>query len=245
MNSMCVVNKEKKIIILTGAYKNIGAMLLKTLVSYYTVWPVCRTREQAEELERLFSNYDLRCFFGDLCDQFVIDELDKASRSVSLHALIHCVGPVRYSDEAVPAWNSWSELYEANMKSSVNLLRVLAPRMKSGRIIFFGFSGNGTSTSFKQIAAYAAAKEAIVVLARSAAREYAETGTTVNVVAPGVFKMSNGEVPFKGAELLKRIPMARFGESEDITGVVKWILGPGSAYVTGQIIKVSGGLHIS
>jgi len=241
---MCLVEKEKKVVVLTGAYRNIGAMLIKELVNDYVVWPVCRTIKQAGEINDLYCKSDQSCFHGDLRDMNTIDKLAGALQSVPLHGLIHCVGPIEYSDEGVPDWDSWTDMYEANMKSAVNLVRLVGPGMKSGRIILFGFSGNDTASGFKQIAAYAAAKESIAVLARSAALEYALSGTTVNVIAPGVFKTDIGKIPQKGAELMQKIPLRRFGESDDISGVVKWILGPGSAYVTGQIIKVSGGLHI-
>ena len=238
---------SRKVVILTGAYRGIGAILLKELVREYTVWPVCRTMEQTSILKQSLgvTSEDMCWFHGDLCQRTVIDDLKNASKSIEIHALIHCPGPIEYSAEAIPVWDSWRDMYELNMKAAVNLIRTLGPGMTGGRIILFGFSGNSLAKGYEQIAAYAAAKEALIVLARSAARELASSQTTVNVVAPGVFKTDTGKIPNEGVRLLQKIPFARFGEDKDISGVVEWILGSGSGYVTGQIIKVSGGLHIS
>lgn len=240
---------HSKIIILTGAFRGIGNVLFKHLGTSWTVWPICRTAEQTEQLRRSL-NYtasDTRWFHGDLRDPATTGKIADECRihNVKPYGIIHCSGPIHYSTRSIPAWNVWEDQFRDNISGAVHLIRMLPEIMDTGRIILFGFSGVDTRRGFKTISAYAAAKNAIAVIARSAAKALGPDGITVNVVSPGVFLTETGQVPSRGMDMLQSIPLARFGESPDICGVIDWLLSPGSGYVTGQVIKVSGGLHIS
>ncbi len=223
-------------------------MIFHHLTSSHTVWPVCRTPEQSEQLFRSLKQTStlMHGFHGDLrnaeSSQKIADECRR--QSISPYGIIHCAGPIHYSTQPIPDWNIWAEQYHDNVSSAVHLINILSDVMSTGRIILFGFSGLDTPRGFKTIAAYAAAKNAIAVLGRSAAKAFASRGLTVNIVSPGVFLTEAGQIPVRGKEMLPLIPMGRFGENSDICGVVDWLLSPASDYVTGQVIKVSGGLHI-
>ena len=238
-----------KIVLVTGAYRGIGKILVDYLAPAWNVWPVYRTAWQAAQLHNL--TQETSCishwFHGDLRNTGTIRTIKRACtrQEGSIHALIHCPGPIIYSPQVISRWSTWESMFRDNMQSSVNLIRELGGSIHSGRIILFGFSGLDTRAGYKTIAAYAAAKEALASLARSAAKMLASQQTTLNVIAPGVFLDDNGEVPSHGARMLPAIPLGRYGGPGDITGVVEWLISEQSQYVTGQVIKGSGGLHIS
>jgi NAD(P)-dependent dehydrogenase (short-subunit alcohol dehydrogenase family) len=91
-------------------------------------------------------------------------------------------------------------------------------------------------------AAYTAAKGGIVGLTRTFSREFAPR-ILVNAIAPGLIetRMTAGLRASAGEQRLSEIPLGRFGQPEDIAGVVRFLCGPDSSYVTGQLITVDGG----
>jgi 3-oxoacyl-[acyl-carrier protein] reductase len=94
---------------------------------------------------------------------------------------------------------------------------------------------------------YAAAKAGIIGLTKSWAREYASRGLTVNAVSPGVIAtdMTASEMPdTRKDEILRAIPLGRFGTPDDVAHAVVFLAGPKAAYITGQVVRVNGGLFM-
>jgi len=85
----------------------------------------------------------------------------------------------------------------------------------------------------------------VIGLTKTLAKEYASRGITVNAVSPGFIEtdMTASELPPARREsLLKEIPLGRVGAPEDVAAAVAYLAGPGGAYVTGQVLRVNGGL---
>jgi 3-oxoacyl-[acyl-carrier protein] reductase len=102
-----------------------------------------------------------------------------------------------------------------------------------------GEMGNGGQ------AAYAASKAGMIGLTMSLARELASRGVTCNAVAPGFIEtdMTAEHLPeAQRAKLLEQIPLGRIGRAEDVAGAVAFLAGPEAAYVTGQVLRVNGGM---
>jgi len=114
---------------------------------------------------------------------------------------------------------------------------------EAGRIInITSITGEGGSAGQ---APYAAAKAGIIGLTKTLAKEYASRGVTVNAVSPGYIDtdMTATELPAeRRAQLLKDIPLGRVGKPEDVAAAVAYLAGPGGGYVTGQVLRVNGGL---
>jgi 3-oxoacyl-[acyl-carrier protein] reductase len=91
---------------------------------------------------------------------------------------------------------------------------------------------------------YAAAKAGLVGLAKSTARELGTRNITVNVVAPGFIETAmTDELPEAARDVvIKRIPAERFGTPEDIAGAVLFLCSDYAGYITGEVIRVDGGL---
>jgi NAD(P)-dependent dehydrogenase (short-subunit alcohol dehydrogenase family) len=95
------------------------------------------------------------------------------------------------------------------------------------------------------VAAYSAAKTAIVSLTRTLACEWAKDGIRVNAIAPGVFPTELNRSTImgtpRGQELLMRTPMGRFGQPEELVGTAVLLASDGASFLTGQCIGVDGG----
>lgn len=137
-------------------------------------------------------------------------------------------------------------LFQVNVKGSLACARASVRSMmraKTGRIIFMssvvGEMGNVGQT------AYAASKAALIGAARSIAREYASRNITVNVVAPGFIDtdMTHTMTDAMKEQLVKIIPLGRTGTAKDIAAATLYLASDEAAYVTGQVIRVNGGMH--
>lgn len=94
---------------------------------------------------------------------------------------------------------------------------------------------------------YSAAKAGIIGITKSWAREYASRGMTVNAVSPGIIATDMTAIEMaedRRAELLKTIPIGRTGTAEEVAHAVVFLSGPKSSYITGQVVRVNGGLFM-
>lgn len=117
-------------------------------------------------------------------------------------------------------------------------------RVRAGRIIFIssvvGETGNAGQT------AYAATKAALLGITRSLAREYASRKITVNAVTPGYIEtdMTSELTNQQRATMLSAVPLARAGTPEDVAAAVTFLASEEAAYVTGQVLRVNGGMYM-
>jgi 3-oxoacyl-[acyl-carrier protein] reductase len=138
-------------------------------------------------------------------------------------------------------------LFDTNVKGAVTCARVAMKSMmrsKAGRIVFMssviGEMGNAGQT------AYAITKAALLGATKSIAREYASRNVTVNAVAPGFIDTemtSSMNEEMKGA-VLKMIPLGRTGTAREIAAAVCYLASDEAAYVTGQVLRVNGGMYV-
>lgn len=137
----------------------------------------------------------------------------------------------------------FSDVLDTNLKGAFHMIRYCAPlfiRARSGRIINIssvsGLMGNAGQAN------YAASKAGLVGLTKSVARELAPRGITCNAIAPGFIEtdMTRG-IDREGA-FASSIPLGRLGKPEDIAEAACFLAGAGGSYITGEVLRVDGGL---
>ena len=143
----------------------------------------------------------------------------------------------------------WKRAIDVNLNGTFHCcrsaLRAIMKAKDTGRIINIT-SITGETGSAGQ-APYVAAKAGVIGLTKTLAREYASRGVTVNAVSPGYIDtdMTASELPEdRRVELLKTIPLGRVGKPEDVAAAVAYLAGPAASYVTGQVLRVNGGLFM-
>ena len=140
----------------------------------------------------------------------------------------------------------WDAVIDTNLKGPFLCARVVGPRMVKrgwGRVINLG-SVLGV-IALPGRAPYASSKAGIINLTRVLALEWAGTGVTANAICPGAFATEMNrqllEDPAKYQEFVKRIPMGRWGELDELASAVVYLASPGASYVTGSALFVDGG----
>jgi 3-oxoacyl-[acyl-carrier protein] reductase len=138
-------------------------------------------------------------------------------------------------------------LFQVNVKGALACARAAMKSMmraKAGRIVFMssvvGEMGNVGQT------AYAASKAALIGAAKSIGREYASRNITVNVVAPGFIDtdMTSNMTDAMKDHLNKIIPLARTGTAREVAAACAFLASDEAAYVTGQVLRVNGGMYV-
>ncbi len=141
----------------------------------------------------------------------------------------------------------WDAVLSVNLKGPFLCIQKVARVMmkqRAGRIIniasISGVIGNAGQAN------YAAAKAGIIGLTKTAAKEYAARGVTVNAVAPGYIETDmTANLPEKVRDLmLAQIPLGRAGQPDDVAAAATFLASQAAAYITGQVIHVSGGMYI-
>lgn len=134
---------------------------------------------------------------------------------------------------------------DTNLKGAFNMIRACYSgfiRKKSGRIINIssvsGIMGNAGQAN------YSVSKAGVIGLTKSVARELASRGITCNAVAPGFIQTDMTENLGDNNPLLNSIPLGRMGKPEDIAAAVAFLASDSAAYITGEVLKVDGGLAI-
>jgi 3-oxoacyl-[acyl-carrier protein] reductase len=163
----------------------------------------------------------------------------------AIHILVNNAGvsadmlTMRLSEE------EWDRVLDTDLKGAfLTTKAALRPmiRQRWGRIIniasVVGFTGNAGQSS------YAAAKAGLIGFTKSVAREVATRSITVNVVAPGLIDTDMTENLSDEIRnwMLNQVPMAKPGRPEDVAAAVAFLAGPDAAYMTGQTLKVDGGM---
>jgi len=188
--------------------------------------------------------------FGVKCDVTSTEEVDAAFKTVEekfgpVEILVSNAGITKDTLLLRMSEADFSAVVDANLTASFRVVKRATQgmlRARKGRIILMS-SVVGLLGSAGQ-ANYAASKAGLVGFARSLARELGSRSITVNVVAPGPeetdMTAALGEERIQ--ELAAQVPLSRMATADEIAGVVEFLAGPDSGYITGAVIPVDGGL---
>ena len=238
--------------LVTGASRGIGRAVALALASEgaevvvnYASSPDAAEAVVAEIQAKGGSAYALK---ADVSDEASVDDLIKTvlKRSERIDVLVNNAGITRDGLLMRMKTEDWQAVINLNLTGVFLCTRAVARPMlkqRSGRIInitsVVGLMGNAGQAN------YAAAKAGVVGLTRSSAKEMASRGITVNAVAPG-FIATDMTKDLEADAILSAIPLGRFGSPDQVAGAVKFLAAdPASAYITGQVLQVDGGMVMS
>jgi NAD(P)-dependent dehydrogenase (short-subunit alcohol dehydrogenase family) len=237
-----------KTALVTGAGRGIGRGIAVTLAAEGADLLIC---DVAEELLR--DTADLVTSYGRHCEQLVVDlsQSDDAEGIVGtaiemlgrLDVLVNNAGINRDAMLHNMTNEQWDLVMAVDLRAVFLTTRAAARHMRergSGRII--NISSGAWLGNVGQ-ANYAAAKAGVVGLTLTAARELARKGVTANVICPGFIDtaMTRGIPEHVREDVLRRIPMGRPGQPEDVGHLVAFLASDAAGYITGEVINVSGG----
>lgn len=241
---------EGKVALVTGGNRGIGRAIAGALADGGArVAVVARAQDRAEAAAAELAGEGHAGYACDVADTEAVNALIKQVEGDmgSLDILVNNAGVtgdnllMRLSDA------EWDRVLATNLKGAFNTIRAATRgmmRRREGRIInltsVVGITGNAGQAN------YAASKAGLIGLTKSVAKELASRNVLCNAVAPGFIDTEmTAELGDSTKEaLLGQIALGRLGKGEEIASVVRFLAGPGSAYITGQVIVVDGGMVI-
>jgi 3-oxoacyl-[acyl-carrier protein] reductase len=243
------MSEQKKVVLVTGASRGIGKAIAQELVNkgYYVVGTATTDKGANAISDYLGENgqgFVLNIREPESSEQ-LIESL--AAKELAPQILINNAGItadnllLRMSDE------EWFDVIETNLTGVFKMTRACIKNMfraRWGRIVniasVVGVTGNSGQVN------YTSTKAGVIGFSKSLAQEMASRNITVNVVAPGFIETDMTAVlpDMVKEELLKRIPMKRLGQPEDIAKTVAFLVSDDASYITGQTIHVNGGMYM-
>jgi 3-oxoacyl-[acyl-carrier protein] reductase len=228
------------IAVVTGAGRGIGrAIALKFAAAGADVVCVSRTAENSEKVANEVRALGRKAAAIAAAADKILAECSKVDILVN-NAGVTKDGLLMRMSEA-----DWDAVLDTNLKGAFLMTKAFTrafAKQRSGRIInlasVVGLMGNAGQCN------YAASKAGLIGFTKSAAKELASRGVTVNAIAPGFIQtdMTAALNEEQRGALLKFIPMNAFGQADDIAEAALYLASPGARYVTGQVLTVDGGM---
>ncbi len=244
-----------KVAVVIGGTSGIGRAIAHGLAEAGAdVVPTSRRMEQVEstagEIEQR-GRRSLRAS-SDVGDRKSLEELLAACVKAfgKVDILVNSAGRTKRAPTLDFSEKDWNDIMETNLTGTLRACQVFGRHMigrRYGRII--NIASISSFRALFEVAAYGASKAAVASLTKSLAVEWAPHGVCVNAIAPGVFRTALNErllddTP-RGQEFLMRTPMKRFGKVEELAGAAVFLASDAAAFVTGEILKVDGGMLAS
>ena len=240
-----------KVVFITGGTRGIGRQIALTFAKQgYDI--AINYRSQNEELENLkkeIEQNNVRCLAvqGDVskfedCERFVKEIIEFYGK---IDVLVNNAGITKDTLLMRMKKEDFESVIDVNLVGTFNVTKNVISHMlkaRSGRVInissVVGVSGNAGQTN------YSASKAGIIGFTKSLAKEVALRNILVNAVAPGFIQTDMTDVLKDDVKenIAKQIPLNRMGSAEDVANVVKFLASEDSSYITGQVIKVDGGM---
>lgn len=244
---------EDKVALVTGASRGIGRAIALQLASDGAKIAInfAGNLAKAEEVKNEIETNGGKAILvqadvsnSEAVDEMVAKVIDKWGK---IDILVNNAGITRDNLLMRMKESDFYEVINTNLKGVFNCTKAVSKLMtkqRSGRIVnmasIVALTGNVGQSN------YAAAKAGIIGFSKSAAKEFASRGITINVIAPGFIETDmTAVIPDKIKEtMLKEIPLGRIGAPEDIARAVRFLVSDDAAYITGQVLRVDGGMSM-
>jgi 3-oxoacyl-[acyl-carrier protein] reductase len=244
---------ENRIALVTGGSRGIGRACVASLAAEgaHVVFVYRSNQEAADSLvaEMAEQGYTVRGVQGDVADaaraDAIVNELVEEHERIDV--LVNSAGIVQDGLLGAMTSQQWQQVLDTNLGGTYNYCHaVVQPMMyqRSGSIV--NLSSTAAEFASRGQVNYAASKGGINGLTRALAKELAPRNVRVNAVAPGMIAtdMSAAVRGLAEKQIKSVIPMKRIGQPEEIAAVVAFLASDAAAYLTGQVLRVDGGLSL-
>ncbi len=244
------IQGERKVAIVTGASRGIGAVVAQRLAAegFAVVVNYAGSAQAAQDVvaEIIQSGGQAIAVQADVADANAVHRLFEMAQETygGVDVLVNNAGIMQLSPLADMADEMFSKQVAINLQGVFNGLREAARTLRNGgRIINFSSSVVGLYQPGYGV--YAATKAGVEALTHVLANELRGRNITVNAIAPGPTATDlflNGKPPELVERLSRLAPLERLGQPDDIAGVVAFLAGPDGGWVNGQVLRANGGI---
>ncbi|HEY9889577.1 MAG TPA: 3-oxoacyl-[acyl-carrier-protein] reductase [Candidatus Obscuribacterales bacterium] len=239
-----------KVAVVTGASRGIGRATALALAAAgaQVVVNYARSSTAADEVVAAIqaSGGQAIALQADVAEADQVEQLIKTTMDEwgRVDVLVNNAGITRDALLLRMKLEDWQAVINLNLTGVFLCTRAVSKIMlkqRSGRIINIasvaGLMGNPGQAN------YSAAKAGVIGFTKTVAKEMAPRGITVNAVAPGFIKTDMTDDLPNTEEILKYIPLGRYGEAEEVAGLIRFLAAdPAAAYITGQVLTIDGGM---
>ena len=240
-----------KVILITGGSRGIGAAILLASKGHAVVVSYLMAEKEAQALVKRITEIGGRIIAikGDIAHEAEVARLFKSAEEKfgPIQAVVHCAAPnpIPQAFDSLD-WQTFQKHIDTQIQGAFHCAKHVLPKMTAsgaGALVFLSsIFAEGIPPS--QQTAYVTVKAGLAAMARSLAVEYGPKGIRVNVVSPGMTQTEMiSNIPDKVKMLAKmNTPLRRLADAEDIAATIDFLLSPAARHITGENIRVCGGI---
>lgn len=240
-------NFSKKVVFITGAGKGIGRTLTESLLSKGAyIYALTRSKYTMQDFKK---NNNIKIFYGDVSNIKLIKKIFKTSikDKRKINSIVNNAGIRQRKKFTEISKQNIKEIFDINFFSIFEILKLFVNYVKKNNISssVVNIGSIVGEVGFKDLSGYSSTKGALKSLTQCLALEYIKKNIRFNLVSPGFVATSYFNKFKKKRKLYKwtlsKIPMKRWGKSQEISELVAFLLSDNSYYITGETINIDGG----
>ena len=242
---------ENQVAIITGGAEGLGKGIAERIASEggrVALFDINKTLLEQTVEGFIKKGYDTEGYEVDVSSESsVLQAIQKQEEKYGqIHIMVNCAGIVGLTSTKITDYpvEEYDKIYNVNLRGSFLMTKHIIKAMEKnnyGRILLLASIAGKEGNPF--MTGYSSMKAGVIGLVKGIGKEYAQTGITINGLAPAVIKTAMNEktAPEQLAYMTAKIPMARLGTVEEVAAISAWIVSKEASFNTGFIFDISGG----